>query len=106
MKEVQRFLGFANYYRRFIRGFGQVAVPITPLLKGGTVHLQWSAEADRAFNRLKALFTDAPMLAHPFIVEVDTSEAGVGAMLLQRSGTPPKLRPMRFLFEEARCGGA
>ena len=34
-KEVQRFLGFANFYRRFIRGFGQVAAPITSLLKGG-----------------------------------------------------------------------
>ena len=49
-KEVQRFLGFANYYRRFIRGFGQVVAPITPLLKGGPVCLQWSAEADRAFG--------------------------------------------------------
>uniref|UniRef100_A0A4W5P6M8 ribonuclease H n=1 Tax=Hucho hucho TaxID=62062 RepID=A0A4W5P6M8_9TELE len=65
VKEVQRFLGFANYYRRFIRGFGQVAAPITSLLKGGPVRLQWSAEADRAFGHLKALFTSAPVLAHP-----------------------------------------
>jgi hypothetical protein len=74
LKEVQRFLGFANYYRRFILGFGQVAAPIT-LLKGEPVRLRWSAEVDGAFNRLKALFTDAPVLAHPdpslaFIVEV------------------------------------
>ena len=54
VKEVQRFLGFANYYRRFIWGFGQVAAPITSLLKGGLVRLQWSAEADRA------LFTSDP----------------------------------------------
>ena len=45
VKEVQRFLGFANYYRRFIWGFGQVAAPITSLLKGGPVRLHWSAEA-------------------------------------------------------------
>ena len=50
VKEVQRFLGFANYYQRFIQGFGQVVAPITSLLKGGPVHLQWSAEADRAFG--------------------------------------------------------
>uniref|UniRef100_A0A4W5KD89 ribonuclease H n=1 Tax=Hucho hucho TaxID=62062 RepID=A0A4W5KD89_9TELE len=55
VKEVQRFLGFANYYRRFIRGFGQVAAPITSLLKGGPARLRWSAEADRAFSRLKEL---------------------------------------------------
>jgi hypothetical protein len=36
VKEEQRFLGFANYYRRFILGFGQVAAPITSLLKGRT----------------------------------------------------------------------
>ena len=61
VKEVQRFLGFANYYRRFIRGFGQVAAPITSLLKGGPMTLQWSAEVDRAFGHLKALFTLTPM---------------------------------------------
>ena len=101
VKEVQRFLGFANYYRRFIWGFGQVAAPITSLLKGILVCLQWSVEADRAFGHLKALFTSDPMLAHPdpslaFIVEVDASEAGIGAVLSQRSGTPPKLRPCVF----------
>ena len=76
VKEVQRFLGFANYYRRFIWGFGQVVVPITSLLKGGLVRLQGSAEDDRTFRHLRALFTSAPMLAHPdpslaFTVEVE-----------------------------------
>jgi hypothetical protein len=45
------------------------------------------------------------MLAHPdpslaFIVEVDASEAGIGAVLSQRSGTPPKLRPCAFLSKK------
>ena len=57
VKDVQRFFGFANYYRRFIQGFGQVAAPITSLLKEGLVHLIWSAEADRAFSHLRALFS-------------------------------------------------
>ncbi|XP_070959037.1 uncharacterized protein [Oncorhynchus clarkii lewisi] len=63
VKEVQRFLGFANYYQRFIWGFGQVAAPITSLLKGGParLHLRWSAEMGRAFSRLKELFTNAPV---------------------------------------------
>ncbi|XP_064868624.1 piggyBac transposable element-derived protein 4-like [Oncorhynchus nerka] len=42
------------------KGFGQVAAPITSLLKGGPVRLRWSAEAGRAFSRLKELFTNAP----------------------------------------------
>uniref|UniRef100_A0A4W5KEU7 Gypsy retrotransposon integrase-like protein 1 n=1 Tax=Hucho hucho TaxID=62062 RepID=A0A4W5KEU7_9TELE len=105
VKEVQRFLGFANYYRRFIWGFGQVAAPITSLLKGGPVRLQWTAKADRAFGHLKALLTSAPVLAHPdpslaFIVEVDVSEAGIGAVLSQRSGTPPKLSPCAFFSKK------
>jgi hypothetical protein len=105
VKEVHRFLGFANYYRRFIRGFSQVAAHITSLMKGGLVRLRWSAEADRAFCRLKVLFADAPVLAHPdpslpFIVEVDMSEAGVGAVLSQRSGAPPKLRPYAFFLKK------
>jgi hypothetical protein len=74
------------------------------------VHLWCLAEAGRAFGRLKALFTDAPVLAHPdpslaFIVGVDVSEAGVGAVLSQPSGMSLKLRPCAFLFEEAQSGG-
>jgi hypothetical protein len=65
VKEVQGFLGFANYYRRFIRGFGQVAPPITSLLKGEPVRLNWSAEVGRSVSRLKELFNNAPVLAHP-----------------------------------------
>ena len=62
------------------------------------MHLQWTAEADRAFSHLRTLFNSAPVLAHPdpslaFIVEVDASEAGIGAVLSQRLGTPPKLCP-------------
>ena len=78
-----------------------MAAPITSLLKGGPVRLQWSVEADRAYGQLGAMFTSAPVLVHPdpslaFIVEVDASEAGIGAMLFQLSGTPPKLRPCAF----------
>ena len=75
--------------------------------EGGPVRLQGSAEADRAFNRLKALFTDAPVLAHPdpslaFIVEVDASEAGVGARAITALGYATKTQPLRFFFEEAQ----
>ena len=56
-------------------------------------------------SHLKALFTSAPVLAHPnpsvaFIVEVDSSEAGIGAVLSQCSGMPPKLRPCAFFSKK------
>ena len=104
-KEVQRFLVCANYYWRFIWGFGQVAAPITSRRKGGPVRLQQSVEMDRAFGQLRALFTSAPMLAHPdpslaFIVEVDASESGIGAVLSLRLGMPPKLLPCAFFSKK------
>ena len=105
VKEVQRFLGFANYYRMFIWGFCQVAAPITSLLKGGSVRLQWSAEANRAFGHLKTMFTSVTVLAHPdpylpFIVEVDASGAGIGEVLSHRSGAPLKLLPCAFFSKK------
>lgn len=91
IKELQHFLGFANFYRHFIRGFSTVAGPLTSLLKGGRKKLMWTSEADRAFQLLKRSFTAAPILQHsdpnkPFIVDVDASNTGVGAILSQRVG--------------------
>uniref|UniRef100_A0A6Q2Y968 Gypsy retrotransposon integrase-like protein 1 n=1 Tax=Esox lucius TaxID=8010 RepID=A0A6Q2Y968_ESOLU len=101
VKELQRFLGFANYYRRFIRNFSTIAAPLTALTSQKTRTLCWTDAAKSAFERLKDLFTSAPILHQPdsglpFVVEVDASETGVGAILSQRVGTPPKLRPCAF----------
>ncbi|KAG1952342.1 retrotransposable element [Pimephales promelas] len=100
-KELQRFLGFANFYRRFIRNFSIVANPLTSLIKKNTSRLPWNESATRAFNQLKQLFSTAPILHHPnpdlpFVVEVDASNTGLGAVLSQRQGSPPKLYPCAF----------
>ncbi len=58
---LQRFLGFANFYRRFIRNFSQVAAPLTFLTSSKT-RFAWSEAAQGAFDRLKGLFTSAPIL--------------------------------------------
>ena len=84
-KQLQRFLGFANFYRRFIRGYSSVASSLTRLTSVKTKFL-WSPAADAAFSRLKCLFSSAPVLSHPdlavqFVVEVDASDTGVGAVL-------------------------
>lgn len=101
LKELQQFLGFANFYRRFIRGFSSVASPLTPITKRSSPHLTWSTAAQEAFTELKSRFTSAPILHHPdpellFIVEVDASNTSIGAILSQRPGSPPKLYPCAY----------
>ncbi len=97
---LQRFLGFANFYRRFIRNFSQVAAPLTALTSVRS-HFTWSEVAQNAFDHLKRLFTSAPILITPdptrqFIVEVDASDVGVGAILSQRSSRDDKVHPCAF----------
>uniref|UniRef100_A0A8K9UZ16 Gypsy retrotransposon integrase-like protein 1 n=1 Tax=Oncorhynchus mykiss TaxID=8022 RepID=A0A8K9UZ16_ONCMY len=98
--ELQRFLGFANFYRRFIRNFGQVAAPLTALTSVKTC-FKWSVSAQGAFDLLKNRFTSAPILVTPdvsrqFVVEVDASEVGVGAILSQRSLSDDKVHPCAY----------
>ncbi|KAI2667005.1 Transposon Tf2-6 polyprotein [Labeo rohita] len=101
LKELQRFLGFSNFYRRFIRHFSTVAAPLTSMVKKGDTRLSWSSDALQAFHELRQRFTSAPILRHPdpqrpFIVEVDASSTGVGAVLSQRQGQPSKTFPCAF----------
>ncbi|XP_048030328.1 uncharacterized protein LOC125257720 [Megalobrama amblycephala] len=101
IKELQRFLGFANFYRQFIKDYSSITHQLTSLLRNKPKSLSWSPAATNAFNRLKEAFTTAPLLVHPdpelpFIVEVDTSTTGVGAVLSQQQGTPSRLHPCAF----------
>ncbi|KAL0147880.1 hypothetical protein M9458_056801, partial [Cirrhinus mrigala] len=101
IKDLQRFLGFANFYRRFIRNFSQIAAPLTSMTRKGPRTLHWTYESNLAFQNLKDRFTSAPILRHPdpereFVVEVDASNSGIGAILSQRHGNPPKLFPCAF----------
>lgn len=98
--DLQRFLGFANFYRRFIRNYSKVVAPLTSLTSS-SITFSWTPEADQAFSELKRLFTTAPILVQPnpslqFIVEVDASDSGVGAVLSQRTGPDQKLHPCAF----------
>ncbi|XDV12910.1 hypothetical protein PO909_001459 [Leuciscus waleckii] len=96
-KALQRFLGFSNFCRRFIRNFSQLATPLTALTSTRTA-FRWSNAVEAAFTNLKSRFVSAPILVAPepsrqFVVEVDASEVGVCAVLSQRSSADDKMHP-------------
>ncbi|KAK3535600.1 hypothetical protein QTP70_017138, partial [Hemibagrus guttatus] len=75
--------------------------PLTSLLRGKPKKLTWTDQARTAFQQLKNCFTTAPILWHPdpdlpFVVEVDASSSGLGAVLSQHHGEPGKLHPCAF----------
>ncbi|KAL0168410.1 hypothetical protein M9458_036632, partial [Cirrhinus mrigala] len=64
VKELQRFLGFANFYRRFIFHFSQLSAPLTSMLKRKPKNLTWTSDALKAFQQLKSSFCSDPTLTH------------------------------------------
>ena len=99
-KSLQRFLGFANFYRRFIQGYSSITAALTRLTST-KVRFCWDQKAKEAFQELWRRFTTAPILIHPdsekqLIVEVDTSNVGVGAILSQLSAGDNKVHPCAF----------
>nr|XP_041632388.1 uncharacterized protein LOC121502744 [Drosophila kikkawai] len=87
LKELRRCLGIASWYRRFVPNFADVVAPMTSLLKKGH-KWEWAQRQDQAFQELKTLLTEAPILACPdfaekFVLQTDASDYGIGAVLTQ-----------------------
>lgn len=86
-RELRRFLGMAGYYRCFCRNFSTVATPLSTLLSPSEPFV-WNAACQMAFDNIKVLLCSEPVLAAPnfsvaFKLEVDASDVGAGAVLLQ-----------------------
>jgi len=99
-KDIRKFLGLANYYRRFIKDFAQVARPMN-ILTRKDVKWQWGEEQQKAFDELKRIFTTKPVLVAPdldkeFRVEADTSNYAIEGVLSMKCSD--KLwRPVTFI---------
>ncbi|KAJ8475477.1 hypothetical protein ONZ51_g6534 [Trametes cubensis] len=88
VKQVQAFLGFSNFYRRFIRDYSKIVRPLTELTKKDQPFL-WTPDCQKAFDTLKKRFTEEPILQipdpeKPFQIECDASKVATGAVLRQQ----------------------
>ena len=84
-KEIQQFLGLANYYRRFVKDFTTIAKPLHSLTEK-TAKFEWTSKCQTAFEELRHRLITAPVLAFPdyereFILDTDASDTGIGAVL-------------------------
>ena len=117
LKDLRSFLGFASYYRRFVPHFAQVARPlhelVSTLYEGGkngkqrnkSVEGSWNQDCQKAFESLKQALTSPSVLAYPdytkpFIVEVDASNDGLGAVLSQEQDG--RVRPIAYASRALR----
>ena len=90
---IRKFLGFVNYYRRFIKDYSKIARPLYSLISGDnakrrTNPVEWSDAAEEAFQTLITKCTETPVLAYadfslPFELHTDASGVGLGAVLYQ-----------------------
>lgn len=110
ISELRSFLGFASYYQRFVEGFAKLAKPLHQLVadlagtkskkgSGQALEVAWTSQCEEGFRTLKAKLVSAPVLAYadfsrPFIVEIDASHDGLGAVLSQQ--TDSSVRPVAY----------
>jgi hypothetical protein len=97
-REVQSFLGFCNFYRRFVRGFAGIAEPLAELM--GLAPFEWTKCHQDSFDVLRTALTTAPVLAlptneDPYRLEANASAYAVGATLSQRQDGA--WRPIAFM---------
>jgi hypothetical protein len=83
----RQFLGLANYFRKYMQGYSTVVAPLTSLTKKSNAW-HWTPACQAAYEKVKALLTNAPLLVHPdpdkpYEVICDASLEGIGAVLLQ-----------------------
>ena len=108
-RDVQQFLGFASYYRRFIKDFAVIARPLHHLTEK-TAIFNWTEECEASFQKLRLKLVSPPVLAFPdhsrsFILDTDASNTGIGCVLSQTQKTVRSVSlPMAVACSQNRKG--
>lgn len=102
VSELRSFLGLAGYYRKFVRDFSKVALPLTLLLRTENT-FDMKNEQLQAFRALKHLLSHAPVLTipdmnRPFVVSTDASKFAIGAVISQDKGNG--LQPVAYMSQK------
>lgn len=89
IRALRRFLGMANYYRRFISNFSEKTAPLTNLLRKKPKSIVWNDQAEESFNKIKESLISAPVLSNPdfylqFTIQSDASDTAIAAILPQQ----------------------
>ncbi len=100
-ERVTKVSRLCNFYHRFIKDFSQHTAPLTSLLHRKPKSLSWKHQRPRSIRKPEICIYHSPILRHPdphvpFVVEVDASTTGVGAMLSQQFDEPPHLQPCAY----------
>jgi len=107
VKDVRAFLGLAGFYRRFVKGFSEIARPLTDLTHvSDNKWFSWGRTEQAAFDALKQAMMNAPLLSHPdptrpWIVQTDASGFAIGAVLSQKQDDG-KVRPVAYWSEKLK----
>ena len=107
--DIRSFLGFGNFYRKFIGHYAELAAPLHDLTKKDT-KVEWTGVQEKAFKELKERFLEEPVLRMPdvtkqFILETDASKWATGAVLKQ-IGEDGELHPCGYIshkFMPTKC---
>lgn len=109
VKDIQAFLGFSNFYRRFINGFSRIVRPLVALTRK-LAKWNWTESCQKAFDTLKNSFISAPILKHfdptkEVFVECDASDF-VSSGILSQEDDQGVLHPVAFMskkYDPAEC---
>ena len=101
IKDVQAFLRLENYYRRFVKGFAQIALPLTNLTRN-LQDFAWSEACEQSFRASKQRLIDTPLLqvyndSLPIAVWFDASDFAIRATLVQQCPESKVLLPFEYL---------
>ena len=98
--QIRSFLGLTRFYRGYIDKYTEIAEPLTDLSKKKSPNvIKWGEMQEKAFTTLKRLLVTEPVLrlpdmSKPFVLRTDTSDVGIGAVLLQQH--EEKLFPVAY----------